>query len=264
MLTEKENMGIPDAGKVYEGTYGADDSRVLKEEDERDDGLALLFGGKSSSSRNAASVTDFSLDLVDLPTFSIATVTSLGREVAAKISSNFVKGEANLGQMILFFNKSSGQLTDSLHDEHNILTDDDTVGYNNNLSRLVHVGNSSSGVAREFYGKLKNIDRRVVEIKRIPIKIPSCQEEVSGLMKPPIEELTMTPSAEHYKLPNYDKVSQWLLNHESLKPRRVMTNALLYASYHSGRQPSMQKRYRDALYVSEFEGLKLLYAHRIV
>ena len=259
---KKQVMGIPEADKVYEGTYGTDNNRVIKQDEEK------LFRCSSmpptSSSGKATTMADISLDLVDLPTFNVATLTALGREVAAKVSSSSMKSKADMGQMILFCDKTSGRVTDCLHDEQNALTDDDMVGQGNGLNRFMHVGHPTSWTVREFYSKLKQLDRNITIIKRVPIEVPSSQENVNRLLDPPIAELMMKPSPGNGKMPDEAGVNQWLLSHENLKPRQVMTNALLFASVDSSRQPSMQVRYRDAFYAGELEGLILLYAYRMV
>nr|BDT63484.1 MAG: wsv139-like protein [Sesarmops intermedium nimavirus] len=244
-------MGIPEAGKVYEGTYGVENNRVIKEEEEATDFL-------EEYTRTATA--DFSLDLVDLPTFNIAVVTSLGRKIAAKIRSSFAQGSStNLGQLVLFYNKMTNQITDTLHDENNVLSDDNIAGNTTYSATSGH----SMNLVNEFYGKLKNIDRKIVGVKRIRVNIPSSQEEINRLLDPPIEEMMMSPPAGSYNKVDFERViNQWLSKHVNLKPRQFITTAHIINS--SSSSFSWKGMYRKAFYASELEGFILLYAHRML
>ena len=249
-------MGIPEAEKVYEGTYGVKNNRVIKEEEETSDFLKENTG--------PAVVADFSLDLVDLPTFNIAALMSLGREIATKISSSFVHGSSkNLGQLILFYNKKTNQIIDTLHDENNVLSDDDTAGKNRFMYSATF--GLSTSLVKEFYEKLENIDRRIVGIKRVQVNIPSSQEEINRLLDPPIEKMMM--SSESYKMMDFDSINQWLSKHDNLKPRQFITSTHIITNNSPSSSFSWKETtriYREAFYASELEGFILLYAHRML
>lgn len=248
-------MGIPEAGKVYEGTYGVENNRVIKEEEETIDFLEEHTG---------IAEVDFSLDLVDLPTFSIATITSLGREIAVKIDSSFFRGSStNLGQLVLFYNKITNQIIDTLHDENNVLSDDDITG-DNRINRFMYSAASrhSTNLLKEFYGKLKNIDRKIVGIKRVQVNIPSSQEEIDRLLEHPFEEMVMSLPAENREMKERG-IHQWLSKHDTLKPRQFITTAHIIANI-SPPSPTPCKMYREAFYAGELEGFILLYAHRML
>ena len=252
-------MGIPGAGRVYEGTYGVENNRVIKEEQETTD---FFLEDKTGD----IAAVDFSLDLVDFSTFNIAAVMSLGREIAAKISSSFdQESSKNFGQLIIFYNKMTNQIIDTLYDENNVLSDDDTAG-NNKINTFMYSATSGHSVnlVKDFYGKLKNIDRRIVGVKRIQINIPSSQEEINRLLDPPIEEMMMSPPD---KMMDFESINQWLHKHDNLKPRQFITTARIITSKSSSSSFSWKeasKMYREAFYASELEGFILLYAHRML
>lgn len=245
-------MGIPEAGKVYEGTYGVENNRVIKEEEDTTD----FFEDRNTG----IAVADFSLDLVDLPTFNIAAVTSLGKEIAAKISSSF-GSSTNLGQLVLFYNKITNHIIDSLHDENNVLSDDDLAG-NKIMAALGH----SKSLVREFYGKLKIIDRRIVGVKRVQVSIPSSQEEINRLLDPPIEEMMKSPPSENYNMMDFEGINQWFSEHDAnLKSRQfITTDHIIFNNSNSYSWKKITKMYREAFYASELEGFILLYAHRML
>lgn len=196
----------------------------------------------------------YTLDMVDLPTFNFPLISVLGREIAASINSSCVKG--NMGQMIVFHDRNTGHILDTMHDANNVLTDDDMAA----TSMLRRIMTSSCSLVREFYKKVKHYDNKVAAVKRVPVEIPSSLDDVNRLLNHCIGDHMMTPAAhEKYKMEDYESVNQWLVKHDHLKTRHFITNRHIFMAKEGHRN-----RYLSAFYAGELEGFILLYAHRLI
>nr|BDT63063.1 MAG: wsv139-like protein [Trachysalambria curvirostris nimavirus] len=257
-------MGIPEAREVYAGIYGTESTRVYREaenEEVQDETLTRYLSDRSSVSSPA----DIALDLVDLPTFSMASAISLGREVASTITSPVKRDTTNMGQMIVFYNESDNCIIDTMYDEDNILTDTDMDQGtpNEELKRNVFLLPGNLKFLNEYQSKLrKKLGRKSVRAMRVPITIPSSQIEVERLLNPPLREMMMTPpTMSRNPMERYEGLHRWLSSHENLKPRYFLTDDRIITS-DMVRHLRTDAVYKAAFYASELEGLILLYAHR--
>ena len=263
-------MGIPGARQVYENTYGTENGRVIvtyeTNKDEIDEHAGGVYNSLFKKPAPASPSADFSLDLIDFPTFNFTELSIIGKNVAAAALEN----RNNMGQMILFFDKSNGRIVDSLHDKFNVITKDDIDCRDRNRQIIrshAHVGSEARGLATLFFSKVRNMDKRAIGIKRVQVRIPTNQEEVDRLLDPPIAELMMTPPAKDSMMTDFEGINQWLNKHGGvLKPRQILTNRFLVENITGlgNSAPSSQKRFTHAFYASELEGLILMYAHRMV
>nr|BDT63515.1 MAG: wsv139-like protein [Pasiphaea japonica whispovirus] len=252
-------MGIPEAKKVYENTYGVDATRVIKLNGEKDNGGIFRFKKQSQQTLDV----DFSLDLVDLPTYNISYLTILGKDIA----NNILNGKQHMGQLLLFVSKCNGQIVDWLHDEYNVVTEDDIncPTQKRTIQQIKTIAGISNfhmkNTVKVFYCKMTHLENKMkIGVKRVPVLIPTSQAEVDRLIKPPLTEMMSLPT-ENYKLADYESVNYWLNKHEVIKKRQVLNNSMLMAS---NLNTSPLSRFRDAFYAGELEGLILLYAARMV
>lgn len=238
----------------------------------KEDAIDEHLGGvyESLFKKSAAPVSppaDFSLDLIDFPTYNFSELNIIGKDVAAAALEN----RNNMGQMILFFDKSDGRIVDSLYDKFNVITKDDVHCRDRNRQIMRSqdnvVGSEARGLVTLFFSKVRNMDERAIGIKRVPVRIPANQEEVDRLLDPPIADLMMTPPAKDSLMTDFEGINQWLNKHEGvLKPRQILTNRFLAENITGlgNNAPSSQTRFTHAFYASELEGLILMYAHRMV
>lgn len=180
---------------MYENTYGTDNDRVIvmnkPREEDMEESSGNVYDGLFKRGSATTTPVDLSLDLIDFPTYNFAELNIMGREVAAAALDN----RKNLGQMILFYDKTSRRIVDSLHDKYNVISHDDINCrdyYGQMMRSHNHVGSESRGLLTTFFNKIKSMDRRTLTIRRVVINIPTNQEEVDRLMDPPVADLMMT------------------------------------------------------------------------
>lgn len=241
-------MGIPDANGVYEDTYGHS-GRVILDDDTQPTSKAPMY----------------SLDMVDYPTYSMSLLAVLSRDMASRILTFQSKNVANLGQMIVFYRRSSGHILRTVYDEYNALQDDDMNVLNVQHGNAVDAAmlrasmTSCSSAVREFYNTVKAYDGALVAVKRVSVNIPQSLDSVNEIVKHVTEgnHVMSTPSG--YRVEDVESMSQWLQKHEHLKPRHFINNHHIFSS-----MGNCYTRYHSAFLAGELEGIMLLYAHRLI
>nr|BDT63141.1 MAG: wsv139-like protein [Sicyonia whispovirus] len=245
-------MGIHGAGKVYESVYGFDGDRVIKKNAEffeanNDDAHsahtpvparvtsesfgAMVEGGAQGVRR----VPDYSLDMVDLPTFSIGNLNMLGRDVANKIKM----GAPDCGQIFLLVNRTTNRVENYYHDQNKTRSRHDAFGH--------------SGLQPGF------------EVLRIPVTIPSSQQEVEACLSDRALSKMKVPPASKERMCDYQTTEDWLSSHDFPEQPVFMTNRFLYNKIYRLRpKMALVNKFRNAYYASKMEGLLLLYAINMV
>ncbi len=294
-------MGVPEAKKVYENAYGAQNGRVIKEKtgyedcyDDEDDedycsgeedcttssllkatSLAninsknFLDFGRGKKSSSSSPTCDYTLDMVDLPTYNVSDLVMLGRQIA----TTMLKGQKNMGQMILFINTTNQQIIDVLHDGFNVIREEDTM--HSRMQNKKHIYENfycrdEKKVISEFFSRKYKHEKIKARIERVPIIIPSSQEEVDWLTEPPIEDMMMAPPVSNHKMDDYEGLDYWINKHtDVMKKRKFLTNSFLFrnmptTSFNSSPTAVLKSRFKDAFFASQMEGVILYYAFRMI
>ena len=263
-------MGIPDAGRVYENTYGPGGRVIL------DGNIAIAADQCDRDIITRPRTHHYSLDMMDLPTYSVALISMLGKEIAGRISTSFGRDGAHLGQMIVFYERVTGNVLETLYDEQAILQDDDmkAINFASNaassdaaiLRNAMTTSSTTLATTREYYQMVKQYGKNaasITAVKRVPVLIPNSLDAVNELVDHDNVKANMMPppSGEGYHRhnSNYESVSQWLDAHGNIKRRHFITNRHIYSA-----KDGASNRYLNAYYAGELEGLILLYAHRAI
>ena len=248
-------MGIPKAAQFFKRLYGPADTRVC-------------IPGDGDISTNAANNAR-GINLLDLPTYHILCLVVAASKIASSIFNNrTATRRLNIGQMIVFCDKTSNVVRHILYDEDNFIQQDDILvskrGVSADIERTSRFKTSlttpsGANIASKFFAlvrKKSTFDPDLHDVRLIPVTIPCSLVELEDFLRRHNNE-TIMPDRSSPSIHNFDGAREWLLKHQDINEGVFFDFEHLFNGVFLKEKRSAVSKYENALAVSKYEGLIL-------